>query len=115
MFSDKLLNMGRGMKQYLPFSSLVEQATSLEEMSKKRQKIEKPQVSLEQASKINRILTTYKGQELTMKIYLDGVIYDYSGKIKVYPSKKTFRIRTYEIPLRNIIDIDSPFDFFDTY
>ena len=46
----------RGMKKFLPFSSLTEQANFINEMVYEKNKIPKPQISNEQAEKINRIL-----------------------------------------------------------
>ena len=102
------MNDERGMKGYLPFASLVEQAKYIEEMEREKMKIPKPQISVEQARKINDILTNYTGEALEMKIFIDGKIYEYEGKILLNKQKKSFIINDFELSVRNIIDIESP-------
>ena len=64
----------RGMKKYLPFSSLIEQSDELGKMLYEKHKISKPLISSENAIKIDRILRTYNPNELyRFKLYF--VIY----------------------------------------
>lgn len=104
----------RGMKKWLPFSSLVEQSTYLDKMIYEKYKVDKPRVSTEQARKIDRILKEYDGSSLIMKIYVDGYLYTYNGKIeKIDVSKKLIFLQDIYIPIKNIIDIDDPNPFSD--
>ena len=73
----------RGMKKWAPFSSLIEQATCLEEMKYQRNKIAKPILTEDQVEKINFVLQSYKkGQIVNIKFYNDGYLYIVSTSIK---------------------------------
>ena len=66
----------RGMKKWLPFSSLVEQGKYLEKMIYEKYKIERPQVFNEQARKIDQTLREYDFKTpIRMDIFYDGYIY----------------------------------------
>jgi len=71
----------RGMIKWAPYQSLVEQATSLARMKHKKSKIEKPLISNERASEINEILSNYNHETVTIRYWVDGVIYSYQGTI----------------------------------
>ncbi len=105
----------RGMKKYLPFSSLVEQSSELEKMLYEKRKISKPLISSENASKIDRILRTYNKEETyNFKLYFDGYIYNYSGKIKKIDNyKKIIYFKDFSLPIKNIIDIEDNDYLFD--
>lgn len=104
----------RGMKKWLPFSSLVEQASYLDKMLYEKYKVEKPRISVEQARKIDRILKEYDGSILNMKIYVDGYLYTYEGIIeKIDVSKKLIFLKDIYLPIKNIIDIEDPDPFGD--
>lgn len=104
----------RGMKKWLPFSSLVEQGSFLDRMIYEKNKIDKPRVSVEQARKIDRLLKEYDGSKIEMKIYVDGYLYKYYGKIeKIDVSKKQIFLEDIHIPIKNIIDIEDPNPFAD--
>ena len=65
----------RGMKKWAPYSSLIEQATCLEEMKYQRNKIEKPILTQDQKDKIEYALQSYqKGQIVKIKFFNDGYI-----------------------------------------
>ena len=104
----------RGMKRWLPFSALVEQQVYLDKMIYEKYKVEKPRVSVEQARKIDRILKEYDNSFLNMKIYVDGYIYEYNGKImNLDLNKKRIVLENITIPIKNIIDIEDPDPFAD--
>lgn len=104
----------RGMKKRLPFSSLVEQGSYLDKMMYEKFKVDKPRISVEQARKIDRLLKEYDGSSLKMKIYVDGYLYNYEGKIeKIDVSKKIIFLEDIYIPIKNIIDIEDPDPFCD--
>ena len=105
----------RGMKRWLPFQSLVEHGSYLDQMMYEKYKIDKPQVSIEQARKIDRLLKEYDGtSSLTFKIYLDGYLYTYKGKIlKLDKNRKVIYFDDFYIPINNILDIEDPSPFND--
>ena len=103
----------RGMKKYMPFASLVEQQVYLKKMIYEKGKKPKPQISTEQAEKIDRLLKQKVDQVMVFKFYLDGYIYTYKGVIQFLDVKnKQIIIDDYLIPLKNIIDIENP-DIFE--
>ena len=99
----------RGMKKWAPFSSLIEQATCLEQMRYERNKIDKPVLSDDQMEKINYILQTYKrGQTVKIKFYKDGYLYVIETQIKRIDLENRCLILTKEkLKFENIIDIDN--------
>lgn len=98
----------RGMKKYLPFASLIEQSDELQKMIYEKGKKEKPLVSIEQARKIDNILRNYdKNVPYAFKLYYDGYIYEYYGKIIfIDKNKKEIVFNDFSLPIKNIIDIE---------
>ncbi|MFA5486375.1 MAG: YolD-like family protein [Bacilli bacterium] len=74
--------MSRGMKKFLPFASLKEQAIFLHEMQRQKQKIAKPEISEDTAIAINEILTHYNGEEVKIYYYERGFIKSHTAIIK---------------------------------
>ena len=99
----------RGMKKWAPFSSLIEQATCLEQMRYERNKIEKPVLTDDQMEKINYVLQTYKrGQTVKIKFYNDGYLYQIETQIKRIDLENRCLILTNgKLGFENIIDIDN--------
>lgn len=64
----------RGMKKWLAYKSLIEQAPSLENILTKRERVEKPIVSQDMKEKINDILTNYQGETLVVTFFRDNKI-----------------------------------------
>ncbi len=96
----------RGMKKWAPFSSLIEQSLCLEKMRYEKNKIEKPKIAREEAEKINRILASYHGQELTIKYYYNGYIYKIKTTIvSINKNAKTLSLKEGKIPFSEILDI----------
>ena len=73
---------GRGMKKWAPFQSLNEQASYLSVMRERESKVERPRISSDVAEEINEILVNYHNQDLKIKLYDDGHIYDIIAPIK---------------------------------
>ena len=97
----------RGMKKWAPFSSLIEQSICLEEMKFAKNKVEKPKISNEIAEKINSILVSYNGQEVTITYYYDGYIYKLKTVIKsINTYNKKLNLPSGNIPLSEILDIE---------
>ena len=102
----------RGMKKWLPFASLVEQQEYLNKMLYEKNKIARPLVSIERARKIDTILKLYPNTVLNFKLYIDGYLYTYVGKIlKIDKNKKIVYFDDFFLPIRDIIDIENPDPF----
>lgn len=97
------------MKKWAPFSSLIEQATCLEEMKYQRNKIDKPILTDDQMEKINYVLQTYqKGQTVKIKFYNDGYLYFVETQIKRIDLENRQLILTNgKLRFENILDIDN--------
>lgn len=98
----------RGMKKWAPFSSLIEQATCLEEMKYQRNKIAKPVLTEDQVEKINFVLQSYKkGQIVNIKFYNDGYLYIVSTSIKrIDLENRKLILEKGKLDFSNLIDID---------
>lgn len=98
----------RGMKKWAPFSSLIEQATCLEEMKYQRNKIAKPILTEDQVEKINFVLQSYKkGQIVNIKFYNDGYLYIVSTSIKrIDLENRKLILEKGKLDFSNLIDID---------
>ena len=106
----------RGMKKWAPYSSLVEQATCLEEMRYKRNKVEKPILSDDQMNKINTILVNYKGGPIKIQFYNDGYFYIINEPIKrIDLDNRRLIFDNGKLPLSAIIDIDYECDIFGDF
>lgn len=104
----------RGMKKFLPFSSLVEQESYLKKMIYEKNKSPKPKVSTEQAAKIDRILRNYLKSEIyNITFYYDGYIYKVSSQIlNLDLNKRLIHLENATIPINSLVDIENnnPFD-----
>ena len=72
----------RGIKKWAPYKSLNEQWSTLDNLYKNEDKVEKPQISNEVAEEINDILVNYHGQELEFYYYKNGYILKEKSTIK---------------------------------
>lgn len=99
----------RGMKKWAPFSSLIEQATCLEQMKYQRNKIEKPVLTEDQIEKINFVLQSYrKGEMVKIKFYHDGYLYEINTIIKrIDLENRQLILEHGKLEFSNIIDIDN--------
>ena len=77
----------RGMKKWAPYRSLPEHTVVLNNQMNNK-KVEKPQISSEEAEEINEILVHYHGEPLEVEYYRNGKILKEEIIIK--------RIDTYE-------------------
>lgn len=98
------------MKKWAPYSSLIEQATCLEEMRYKRNKVDKPILESDQIEKINYVLSnTRKGEYLNIKFYYDGYFYKVSSQLKrIDVENKILVLEDGKIKFDQIIDIENP-------
>ena len=99
----------RGMKKWAPYSSLIEQATCLEQMKYQRNKIERPILTDDQKEKINYALQSYKkGQIIKIKFFHDGYLYEINTSIKrIVLENHVLVLENGKLDFINIIDIDS--------
>ena len=98
----------RGMKKWAPYSSLIEQATCLEEMKYQRNKIPKPILTEDQKEKINYVLQSYqKGQIVKIKFFNDGYLYFISSSIRrIDLENRKLILEQGKLDFANIIDIE---------
>ena len=97
------------MKKWAPFSSLIEQATCLEEMKYQRNKIEKPVLTDDQIEKINYTLQSYKkGQIVKIKFFHDGYLYHVTTTIRrIDLENQCLVLEKGKLHFSNIIDIET--------
>ena len=72
----------RGMKKWAPYKSLIEQEKYLNRVSDDNKKIEKPQISSDEAEIINEILTNYHEEELLITYWRNSKIDTISAILK---------------------------------
>ena len=72
----------RGMKKWAPYKSLIEQEKYLNKVSDDNKKIEKPQISSDEAELINEILVNYQGEELIITYWRNSKINTMSAILK---------------------------------
>ena len=72
----------RGMKKWAPYKSLIEQEKYLNKVSDDNKKIEKPQISSDEAELINEILINYHGEELLITYWRNNKINTISAILK---------------------------------
>ncbi len=96
------------MKKWAPYSSLIEQATCLEEMKYQRNKIPKPILTEDQKEKINYVLQSYqKGQIVKIKFFNDGYLYFISSTIRrIDLENRKLILEQGKLDFANIIDIE---------
>ena len=99
----------RGMKKWAPFSSLIEQATCLEQMKYERNKIPKPILTTDQIEKIEYVLQNYqRGQVIKIKFYNDGYLYEIETTIKkIDVENRCLVLEKGKLRFDKIIDIES--------
>ena len=99
----------RGMKKWAPYSSLIEQATCLEEMKYQRNKISKPVITDDRIEKINYVLQTYrKSQIVKIKFFHDGYLYEIETTIRRIDLENNILIlENGKLKFQNLIDIDT--------
>lgn len=100
----------RGIKKWAPYRSLMEQDFNIEDEERKT----KPQISIEQANKINNILANYKSGELTISFFKNNENYKITtNKVIINRKKKEILINNnLIIKFDEIIDIEDNYLFF---
>ena len=96
----------RGMIKWMPYQSLTEQATYLHAMRERRQKIEKPLISSDKAEEINEVLCNYKGEEVHLRFFRSGGIYEEEGTITMIDGySRSLRINKKDVPFKDVLDL----------
>ena len=72
----------RGIKKWAPYKSLVEQTPSLEGTYEDNRKIERPKISQDVAEEINEILVNYHNQDLKIRFFKRGRVYENISSLK---------------------------------
>ena len=72
----------RGMKKWAPYKTLEDQWSTLDNLYKSEEKVEKPLISNEVADEINGKLVNYQGQEYEFYYYKNGKILKEKSTIK---------------------------------
>ena len=70
------------MKKWAPYKTLEDQWSTLDNLYKSEEKVEKPLISNEVAEEINEKLVNYHGQELEFFYYKNGRILKEKSTIK---------------------------------
>ncbi|MBP5092082.1 MAG: YolD-like family protein [Bacilli bacterium] len=98
------MNEDRGMMKWAPYQSLVEQASTLAFMRKKKNRVPKPSISSDQAAEINEILANYSGENVSATYWRDGVLYEAKGVISKIDAMFQFLLLSdVKIDFRNLI------------
>ena len=98
---------GRGMKKWRPFSSLAEQKPSLQQMKYQKGKCPKPQISRDQAEKIDGYLHDYRGRCFLITFYEDGYVLTLEEMIqKVSRESCTIKTESRTISFNNLINLE---------
>ena len=72
----------RGMKKWAPYKTLEDQWSTLDNLYKSEEQVEKPLISNEVAEEINDKLVNYQGQEYEFYYYKSGRILKEKSTIK---------------------------------
>ena len=99
----------RGMKKWAPYKSLVEQTPSLEHEFEKDKKVVMPQISSDVAEQINDVLVNYHGQDVKIKFWRKGHVFEEVTLIKTIDinNKKIVIQSGTTIYFNELIDLDN--------
>ena len=97
----------RGMKKWAPYKTLEDQWSTLDNLYKSEEKVEKPLISNEVAEEINDKLVNYEGQEYEFYYYKSGRILKEKSTIKKIDAFNRNLLLTngIKISLRDLIGI----------
>ncbi len=97
----------RGMKKWAPYKTLEDQWSTLDNLYKSEEKVEKPLISNEVADEINGKLVNYQGQEYEFYYYKNGKILKEKSTIKKIDAFNRNLLLTngIKISLRDLIGI----------
>jgi hypothetical protein len=97
----------RGMKKWAPYKTLNEQWSTLDELHKKEERVERPTISNEVAEEINDKLVNYNGEELEFYYYKNGRILKEKSTIKKIDAmeRKIYLTNGVKILLKDLIGL----------
>ena len=97
----------RGMKKWAPYKTLNEQWSTLEELHKNEERVERPTISNEVAEEINDKLVNYNGEELEFYYYKNGRILKEKSTIKKIDAmeRKIYLTNGVKILLKDLIGL----------
>ncbi|MBM3909553.1 MAG: YolD-like family protein [Firmicutes bacterium] len=96
----------RGMKKWAPYASLIEQKGTIVTMKTSKTKMEKPQVSQDQATSINANLLIANQQLVTLIYFVDGKKIKETGWVKqIKFEEKWLKINEKIIYFSTILDL----------
>jgi len=97
----------RGMKKWAPYKTLNEQWSTLEELHKNEERVEKPTISNEVAEEINDKLVNYNGEELEFYYYKNGRILKEKSTIKKIDAmeRKIYLTNGVKILLKDLVGL----------
>ena len=97
----------RGMKKWAPYKTLNEQWSTLEELHKNEERVERPTISNEVAEEINDRLVNYNGEELEFYYYKNGRILKEKSTIKKIDAmeRKIYLTNGVKILLKDLVGL----------
>ena len=97
----------RGMKKWAPYKTLNEQWSTLEELHKNEERVERPTISNEVAEEINDKLVNYNGEELEFYYYKNGRIFKEKSTIKKIDAmeRKIYLTNGVKILLKDLVGL----------
>lgn len=98
----------RGMKKWLPFKSLKDQYRILNETVSSRNKVEKPELSIDQIDELNHaLISLHKGDVAKVTYFEDGVIK--SKEVKFIKSDGYLQMvffKGFSLPFTSLLELD---------
>lgn len=99
--------MSRKMVKWAPFASLKEQAIVLNKVRNDLDKVEKPTLSEDQISEINNFLVNYNSEQVLIKHYNNGFIYQTTTYIrKIDINNKCLNTEAGTIEFTNLLELN---------
>lgn len=97
----------RGIKKWAPYKTLNEQWSTLEELHKNEERVERPTISNEVAEEINDKLVNYNGEELEFYYYKNGRILKEKSTIKKIDAmeRKIYLTNGVKILLKDLVGL----------
>lgn len=96
----------RGMKKWLPFNSLIEQKEYIRQIKESKKNELLPDLSEDQISQVNHLLTNYDGQMVNISYILDSKKSNIVGYIKKVDTINGFIIiNDKKINIKNLTNV----------
>ena len=103
----------RGMKKWLPYKSLEEQGSYLNEAIRRKSRVQRPIVLEARAEKIDEFLKSYRGGSVKITFYCSGEIRQTLAPIlKIDFRRRTLVYELMEVPFVDIIDVEMEEEYY---